>query len=163
MCAGPKAVLNAATAIAAQRSALAKFGEFIASLPGGDDELERKTETTNKVQKKTVQPRTKSAILLMMKLQRPAPYFANALLAAVDVWYYSRYLTLKIRVRTSNLIIYKWILFKVRGQGRRFDFKIWVQPIQVAKQKAPHQKGLQFYDCCRAQNFWNKNKCALAR
>jgi len=39
-------------------------------------------ETTGEAQSKTVQPQTKPAILLMMKLQRPAPYFANALLAA---------------------------------------------------------------------------------
>ena len=47
MCAGPKAVLNVATAIAAQRSALAKCGEFIARLPGDDDKLKRKVETTD--------------------------------------------------------------------------------------------------------------------
>ncbi len=80
MCAGPKAVLTAVTAIAAQRSALAKYGEFIACLTSADDKLKRDVETTGKVQTKTVQPRTKPAILLMMKLQRPAPYFANALL-----------------------------------------------------------------------------------
>ena len=50
--------------------------------------LKRKVETIYKAQPKIVQPRTKPAILLMMKLQRPAPYFANALLAAVDVLYF---------------------------------------------------------------------------
>ena len=60
-----------------------QYGEFIACLPGGDDELKREVEATGKAQSKTVQPRTKPAILLMMKFQCPAPYFANALLAAV--------------------------------------------------------------------------------
>ncbi len=41
MCAGPKAMFTAATAIAVQRSALAKYGKFIACLPGADDELKR--------------------------------------------------------------------------------------------------------------------------
>ena len=89
----------------------------------------------------------------MLNLHCPAPYFANALLAAVDVLYFSKYLTLSLRIRTSKLIIGKRILFNVRWQGRRYDFKICVQPKTVAKQKAPHQKGFQFYDCCRAQNF----------
>ena len=89
----------------------------------------------------------------MMKLQRPAPYFANALLAAVDVLYFSKYLTLKLRIRTSKLITDKRILFNVRWQGRRYDFKTCVQAKMVANQKVPHQKALQFYDCCRAQNF----------
>ena len=56
-------------------------------LPSADDNLERDVATTIKDQPKIVQPRTKPAILLMMMLQRPAPYFANALLAAVDVLY----------------------------------------------------------------------------
>ena len=72
---------------------------------------------------KTVQPQTKLAILLMLKFKRPATYFANALLGAVDVLYHSKYLTLKLRVRTSKLIIGKRILFNVRGQGKRYDFK----------------------------------------
>ena len=76
----------------------------------------------------------------MMKLQRPAPYFANALLAAVDVLYFSKYLTLRLRIRTSKLIIDKRILFNVRWQGRRYDFKICVQAKTVAKRKAPKQK-----------------------
>ena len=33
----------------AQRSALAKYGEFIARLPGVDDKLKRDVETTNEV------------------------------------------------------------------------------------------------------------------
>src|SRR5687767_9060292 len=45
--------------------------------------LKRKVKTTYAAPTKTVQPRTKPAILLMMKLQRPAPYFANALLGEV--------------------------------------------------------------------------------
>ena len=80
----------------------------------------------------------------MMKLQRPAPYFANALLAAVDVLYFSKYLTLRLRIRTSKLIIDKRILFNVRWQGRRFDFKICVQPKVVANRKVPQQKTFQF-------------------
>ena len=87
MCASPKAMFTAATAIASQRSALAKYGNSLLVLPGADDKLERDVETTSEAQSKTVQPRTKPAILLMMMLQRPAPYFANALLAAVDVLY----------------------------------------------------------------------------
>ena len=75
-------MFNAVTAIAAQRSALAKYGEFIACLTGADDKLKRDVETTSEAQSKTVQPRTKPAILLMLKFQCPAPYFANALLAA---------------------------------------------------------------------------------
>ena len=76
----------------------------------------------------------------MMKLQRPAPYFANALLAAVDVLYFSKYLTLSVRIRTSNLIIDKGILFNVRWQGRRYDFKICVQPKVVANRKGHNKK-----------------------
>ena len=76
----------------------------------------------------------------MMKLQRPAPYFANALLAAVDVLYFSKYLTLRLRIRTSKLIIDKRILFNVRWHGRRYDFKICVQAKTVTKRKAPKQK-----------------------
>ena len=40
-------MFNAATAIAPQRSALAKYGEFIACLPGADDNLKREAETTS--------------------------------------------------------------------------------------------------------------------
>ena len=58
-------------------------GEFIACLPGADDELKRRVETIDTAQTKTVQPQTNPAILLMLKLQCPAPYFANALLPAV--------------------------------------------------------------------------------
>ena len=76
-------MFNAATAIAVQRSALAKYGEFIACLTSADDELKRDVETTSEAQSKTLQPRTKPAILLMLKFQCPAPYFANALLAEV--------------------------------------------------------------------------------
>ncbi len=57
--------------------------EFVAGQTSGDDELKRNVETTCEAQTKTVQPRTKPAILPMQKLQRPAPYFANALLAEV--------------------------------------------------------------------------------
>ena len=99
-----------------------------------------------------VQPRTKPAISLMMKLQRPAPYFANALLAAVDVLYFSKYLTLRLRIRTSKLIIDERILFNVRWQGRRFDFKICVQAKTVTKRKAPKQKAFRIKDCCRTKN-----------
>jgi hypothetical protein len=56
--------------------------EFVAGLTSADDKLKRDVENTCEVQSKTVQPRTKPAILLMLKLQSPAPYFANALLAA---------------------------------------------------------------------------------
>ncbi len=89
----------------------------------------------------------------MMKLHRPAPYFANALLAAVDVLYFSKHLTLRLRIRTSNLIIGKRTLFNVRWQGRRFNLKIGVHPKMVANRKAPQQKTLHFYDCCRTTNF----------
>ncbi len=82
MCAGPKAMFNVATAIAAQRSALAKCGEFVAGLISADDKWKRNAETTTKAQSKTAQPRTKLATLLKMKFQCPAPYFANALLHA---------------------------------------------------------------------------------
>ena len=57
--------------------------EFVVGLTSGNDNYKREVETTGLVETKTVQPRTKPAILLMMKLQRPAPYFANALLAVV--------------------------------------------------------------------------------
>ncbi len=56
--------------------------EFVASLTSADDKLKRDVETTSEAKLKTVQPRTKPAILLMLKFQRPAPYFANALLPA---------------------------------------------------------------------------------
>ena len=39
-------MFNAATAIAGQRSALAKYGEIVAGLTGADDELKREFETT---------------------------------------------------------------------------------------------------------------------
>ncbi len=55
-------------------------GDLLLVPPGAADELKCEVETTHEAQPKTVQPRTKPAILLMMKLQRPAPYFANALL-----------------------------------------------------------------------------------
>ena len=93
---------------------------------------------------KTVQPRNEPAILLKQKFQCPAPYFANALLGAVDVLYNSKYLTLRLRIRSSKLIIGKRILFNVRWQGRRYDFKICVQPKMATKRKTPQQKGLQF-------------------
>ena len=80
----------------------------------------------------------------MMKSQRPAPYFANALLGAVDVLKYWKYLTLRLRIRTSNLIIDKGILFNVRRQGQRYDFIICVHAKKVAKRKSPNQKGFQF-------------------
>ena len=47
MCAGPKAMFSVATAIAAQRSALATVREFVAGPPGADDELKREVETTS--------------------------------------------------------------------------------------------------------------------
>ncbi len=75
-------MFNATTAIAVQRSALAKCGEFFAGLTSADDKLKRNVETTGEVQSKMVQPRTNPAILLKMKFQRPAPHFANALLTA---------------------------------------------------------------------------------
>ena len=81
MCAGPKAMFSVATAIAVQRSALAKYGKFVAGLTSADDKWKTDVETTSEAQTKTVKPRTKPVILLMMKLQCPAPYFANALLA----------------------------------------------------------------------------------
>ena len=152
MCAGPKAMFTAVTAIAVQRFALAKYGKFIAGLTSADEKLKRDVETTEEAQKKTVQPRTKPALLLMMKLHCPAPYFANALLAAVDVLYFSKYLTLRLRIRTSKLIIDKRILFNVRWQGRRFDFKICVQAKNVTKRKAPKQKTFRIKDCCRTKN-----------
>ena len=99
----------------------------------------------------------------MMKLHRPALYFANALLAAVDVLYFSKYVTLRLRIRTSKLIIDKRILFDVRWQGRRFDSKIWVQAKTVTKRKAPKLKTFRIKDCCRTKNSWKKNKCALAQ
>ena len=47
---------------------LRQYGAFVACLPGADDELKRDVETTSYVQPKTVQPRTKLAILLELKL-----------------------------------------------------------------------------------------------
>ena len=88
----------------------------------------------------------------MMMFQRPAPYFANALLAAVDVLYFLKYLTLRLRIRTSKLIIDKRILFDVRWQGRRVDFKICVQAKTVTKRKAPKQKTFRIKDGCRTKN-----------
>ena len=55
-------------------------GNLLLVPPGVDDDLKREVETTSQVQTKTVQPRTKPAILLMLMLHRLAPYFANALL-----------------------------------------------------------------------------------
>ena len=40
-------MVNVATAIAAQRSALAKYGEFVAGLTSADDKLKRDVETTD--------------------------------------------------------------------------------------------------------------------
>ena len=51
----------------------------------------------------------------------------------------------------------------MRGQGRRYDFKICVQPKMVANRKEPKQKNLRIDDCCRTKNSWKKNKCALAQ
>jgi len=40
----------------AQRSALAKFGEFVAGLTSADDKMKRDVEATGAAQSKTVQP-----------------------------------------------------------------------------------------------------------
>ncbi len=47
MCAGPKAVFNVATAIAAQRFAFATVRGIVASPPGADDKLKREVKTTD--------------------------------------------------------------------------------------------------------------------
>ena len=130
-------MFNAATAIAANGLHWRQYGEFVAGLTSANDKLKGNVEATGAAQSKTVQPRTKPAILLMMKLHLPAPYFANALLAAVDVLYFSKYLTLRLRIRTSKLIIGNRILFNVRWQGLRCDSKICVQPKRVANRKSP--------------------------
>ena len=49
-----------------------------------------------------VQPRTKPAILLTLKFERPATYFANALLGAVAVFDYSKNFTLKPGISCAN-------------------------------------------------------------
>ena len=89
----------------------------------------------------------------MMKLQRPAPYFANALLGAVDVFYLSKYLTLRLRIRTSNLIIDKRILFNVRWQGQRYDFKICVQARMVANKKRHTKRAFNFMTAVAPKTF----------
>src|SRR5688572_15854598 len=62
-----------------------QYGEFVAGLTSADDKLKLDVDTTRKAQLKTVQPRTKPAILLMLMLLCPAPYFANALLCVVFI------------------------------------------------------------------------------
>ena len=89
----------------------------------------------------------------MLKFQGPAPYFANALLAAVDVLYFSKYLTLSVGIRTSNLITDKRILFNVRWQGRRYDFKICVQAKRVANKKRHTKKVFNFKTVVAPKTF----------
>ena len=89
----------------------------------------------------------------MMKLQSPAPYFANALLGAVDVLDFSKYSTLRLRIRTSNLIIGKRILFNVRWQGRRYEFKNCVQTKTATKRKAPNKKVFNFMTAVAPKTF----------
>ena len=50
----------------------------------------------------------------------------------------------------------------MRGQGKRYEIKTCVQPCTVANLKLQYWL-FNLKDCCRTQNFLNKNKCAQAQ
>src|SRR5688572_9193306 len=96
--------------------------EFVADLTSANDKLICKVEATDQAQSKTVKPRTKPAILMMMKLQRPAPYFANALLCAgfPNMCLF----VVKISFRSRGCFVY-FFQMKMLGPYNHQDYKYY--------------------------------------